>query len=103
MPPLDFSETTDSYLIRVDLPGVRRDEVEVKVVDGTLEIAGEVPASGERAEPRRLERFRGPFRRAVPLPRQANSEAITAALERGVLTLTIPKTVPSGGRRIEVG
>ncbi|MBM3501359.1 MAG: Hsp20/alpha crystallin family protein, partial [Armatimonadetes bacterium] len=51
----------------------------------------------------RLERFRGPFRRIVPLPRQANSAEIRATLERGVLTLEVLKTLSAGGRRIEIG
>ncbi len=104
MPPLDFSETPESFLVRIDLAGVTRDQAEVRVTDGTLEIAGEVPAfgGGDPSEPRRLERFRGPFRRLVPLPRQANSAEVKATLEHGVLTLEIPKTVPSGGRRIDI-
>ena len=106
MPALDFSETPESFLIRMDLPGMARDDVEVKVADGSLEIAGRVPALGsgeEGAQPRRLERFRGPFRRIVPLPRQANSEAIQATLEQGVLTLEVPKSLPAAGRRIDIG
>jgi HSP20 family protein len=106
MPPLDFSETPESFLIRVDLPGVTKDEVELTVTEGRLEIAGESRADGsddESALPRRLERFRGRFRRIVPLPRQANSGAITATLDKGVLTLQVPKIVPDGGRKIEIG
>jgi HSP20 family protein len=106
MPPLDFSETPESFVIRVDLPGVTKDEVELTVADGRLEIAGETPpvnSEDESALPRKLERLRGPFRRIVPLPRQANSAAITATLEKGVLTLQVPKIVPDGGRKIEIG
>jgi len=106
MPPLDFSETPESFRIRVDLPGVKRDQVEVKVVEGTLEISGEAPppdGEGSGVQPRRIERFHGPFRRLVPLPRQADSAGIKATLEQGVLTLEVPKVAPSGGRRIEIG
>jgi len=106
MPALDFSETRESFLIRVDLPDLTRDEVEVQVVDGALQIAGTVPAPAAEepdTQPRRLERFTGPFRRVVPLPRSANADAITATLEQGVLTLRIPKAAPPGGRRIDTG
>lgn len=104
-PPLDFSETAEAFVIRLDLPGVRKQDLEVKVADGLLEVAGEVPAwshEDRAARPRRLERFRGPFRRVVPLPRQANTEGIRATLEQGVLTLTIAKGVPDGGRKIDI-
>jgi len=106
MPPLDFSETPECFVIRVDLPGLRKDDVEVTVAGGQLQIAGEAPASNEpdaTVESLRLERFRGPFRRIVPLPRQANSAEIRATLERGVLTLEVLKTLSAGGRRIEIG
>jgi len=104
MPALDFSETRESFLIRVDLPGLTRDDVEVQVVDGSLQIAGEVPSCEEPdAQPRRLERFRGAFRRIVPLPRSANTDAITASLEHGVLALQILKAAPPGARRIDIG
>jgi HSP20 family protein len=105
MPALDFSETRESFLIRVDLPGLTRDEVEVNVADGSLEIAGQVPPSGRGehdAQPRRIERFSGRFRRVVPLPRGANADAIQATLEQGVLTLQIPRAAPPGGRRIDI-
>jgi HSP20 family protein len=90
MPPLDVSETPEGFLIRVDLPGMSRDDIEVTLTEGQLQIAGESPAPSG-GEPRRLERLHGPFRRVVPLPRHTDGEAITAVLERGVLTLNVPK------------
>jgi HSP20 family protein len=103
MPPLDFSEAADRFLVRVDLPGMQRDDIEVTVTGGRLEIAGEGgggPAGD--AHPLRVERFHGPFRRVVPLPRQADGDRVEASLEQGVLTIRIPKRGPDGGRRVGV-
>lgn len=105
MPPLDVVETSDRYLVRVDLPGLTREDVNVRVVREALEITGELPAfDGNQPDVRlhRAERFRGPFRRVVPLPRDTDGEAIEARLEDGVLTVAIPKVTPAGGRRVSI-
>ncbi|MGQ9731137.1 MAG: Hsp20/alpha crystallin family protein [Candidatus Zipacnadales bacterium] len=103
MPPLDFSETDESYIIRMDLPGVQKEAIQINVGEGSLEITGETPPVDEdKKRLRRSERFHGSFRRLVPLPRQADTEAVQARLNDGVLALTIAKRAPHRERRIEI-
>jgi len=104
MPPLDVAETKDAFLVRLDVPGLRRDELEITVDEGHLQIAGEAPGPGrgDGQVVRRSERFHGPFRRVVPMPRQADGDSVEASLSDGVLTVTVNKRVPDGGRKVEI-
>ena len=93
MPPLDVGETTDAFLVRVDVPGLKKSEIAVTVNETTLEISAEMapPASDEDQTVVRAERFRGRFKRLIPLPRQADLGSVTASLADGVLTVTVGK------------
>lgn len=81
-------------MIKVDLPGMKEEEVKVEVEHGgrVLQISGERAAEKEEEERwHRVERPRGGFRRRFYLPANSKSEEVKAAMENGVLTLTIPK------------
>ena len=97
MPPLDVSETIDAYVVTIDVPGMAKDEIDVTVNHGTLEIAGEAPppVGGRGHAVLRAQRFRGPFKRVVPLPRQADFDSVTASLSEGVLTVSVGKMAVS--------
>jgi HSP20 family protein len=102
-PPLDFSESRDAYLVRLDVPGLRKDELAVVIDQGALQVSGELRAAPAGAHViRRAERLRGPFRRAVPLPHNADPAAVNAGLADGVLTVRIGKRVPDGGRNVPI-
>ena len=102
-PALDVSGTDDAFLVRADVPELHQADIRVTVHDGAVEIAGEVPqlAPGERVV-RRAERPRGPFRRVIPLPREADPATVSAALVDGVLTVRIARRVPVTGLRINI-
>lgn len=104
-PGLDLAETETAFVMRMDLPGLKPEEVEVSVLDDQLVIRGERTHSASEASERihRIERSYGSFFRALTLPRTADSEHMDATLEDGVLTLTMPKTEESQPRHIEVG
>lgn len=93
----DWKETAEAHVIKVDLPGMKKEEVKVEVEDGgrVLQISGERAAEKLEEEEKerwhRVERPRGGFRRRFYLPANAKSEEVKAAMENGVLTLTIPK------------
>ncbi|KAG6427530.1 hypothetical protein SASPL_111776 [Salvia splendens] len=95
--PVDWKETAKAHVLKADLPGLKKEEVKVEVEDGgrVLHISGERPGPQEekREEERwhRLERPRGSFRRRFHLPENAKSDEVKAAIENGVLILTIPK------------
>ncbi len=96
-PDIDVKETPDEYVIRLDLPGIDKDKISVKVHDGILTISGERQAEAEEKSEDggvyRMERSFGSFSRSFPVPQDANMDAMTAQTKNGVLTIKLPKLV----------
>ena len=102
--PMDAYRQEDSFLLRLDLPGVKPDSVELTVEDGVLTIAAERPAplQAEGTKSVVAERPHGSFSRRIVLGKQLDSENIEANYEDGVLTVVIPVAEKAKPRRIEV-
>ncbi|HYC82829.1 MAG TPA: Hsp20/alpha crystallin family protein [Solirubrobacterales bacterium] len=105
IPAMDLVETDDSLVLRADLPGMDRDDIEVEVKDGVLTVAGERKAEHEtqREGYHRVERSFGRFSRSLGLPRGVDPSAVTASFERGVLEVRLPKPEERKATRIEIG
>ena len=91
---VDWKETPEAHVFNVDLPGLKKEEVKVEVEDGrVLQISGERSREQEQKDDRwhRVERSTGKFVRRFRLPENANMDEIRAAMENGVLTITVPK------------
>ncbi|CAL4965052.1 unnamed protein product [Urochloa decumbens] len=92
---VDWKETPAAHVFKADLPGVKKDAAKVEVEDGNvLVISGERGSREEAREGeawRLVERSSGTFRRRFRLPRGARLDKVTAAMEDGVLTVTVPK------------
>jgi len=103
-PNLDLYENKDSLVARVELPGMKKEEIEVWFDDGALHIAGErkFEQKEDESATHRLERFYGRFHRTIALPKQVNPDQVKATYEEGVLTVTLPKTEEAKPRQIEV-
>jgi HSP20 family protein len=103
-PRTDISETEDAHVIRMDLPGVSKDEVEVTVEDGVLKISGERSRSREESDGdySRVERSYGRFYRSFRLGQQVDPADIEATHENGVLTISLPKAEESRPHRIDI-
>jgi HSP20 family protein len=103
VPPVDLHETPDQYVVTAELPGLRRDDLEIHMHDGLLTLSG---VRRERALPceqyHRVERGHGSFSRTFQLPMAVDAEKITADLRDGVLTVICPKTAEPGARRISI-
>ena len=102
-PALDAHETDDAVVLRLDLPGLDRDDVAIEVDGDQLTIIGErsvETTDGER--PRRRERMFGQFSRSVTLLRGIKADAIEAAYADGVLTVGVPKPEESKPKRIGI-
>lgn len=90
-PAVDVVETDDTYLLFAELPGVRREDIQLQVKDRRLELSGRRGSLGENRNFLRMERSYGPFRRNFELAAPVDAEGITAGFERGILRITIPK------------
>jgi len=91
---LDISETSDKYSIQCDLPGIKREDIEMNVLPNrVLEISCERKAieSGEEAKVNRQERYYGFVKRSLTLPDDVDEDHIAASYVDGVLDITIPK------------
>ena len=101
-PPADVHEEAGRLVVRVELPGMRREDVDLTVDEGTLVLRGERSMeAGHRPEDyHRLERSYGPFLRSFRLPLGIDSAAVKAEMHDGILVVTIPK--PSGGTASKV-
>ncbi len=104
-PALDVVEGEGEFLVFVDVPGLDRSELELKVDGATLTIGGTRtrPAAFTERQTRRAERSFGTFKRTVTIPVEADSDRISAKLTSGVLTITMPrKTSAVEGRSIDI-
>jgi len=103
-PRTDLVETADSYRLRLDVPGLRKEELNINFKENQLTVSGERTSdrTGEDEEYVRVERSFGQFYRSFTLPRTVNAEDITASYENGVLTIRVPKTETETSRQIEI-
>lgn len=103
-PRVDLSETDDAYLIHMDVPGIKREDLEINYQDGTLTIRGHRQESHEeeRGSVVRMERSYGRFFRSFSLPTSIQTENISASYEDGVLKINVPKAEESKPKRIEL-
>ena len=103
VPPVDLLETPDGYIITAELPGVRREDLDIQLHDGRLILSGVRREPGMPFEQyHRVERGHGSFSRTFHLHAPVDSKRIVADLRDGVLTVTCPKTTDAGTRRIQV-
>lgn len=102
--PLDVTRTADALVVEAALPGIKPDDVEITVEDGTLSIRGEYRSERREGEGESLvsEIRRGTVSRAIALPTGLEPDKATATFEHGVLTLRIPKAESVKPRQIRI-
>jgi HSP20 family protein len=103
-PAVDISERKDAYLVAVELPGMKADDLEITFEDGLLTIQGERRFAHDSAEEKmhRTERYYGAFRRSITLPSHVEADKIEASVQDGVLQVLVPKTPDVQAKRIQV-
>ncbi|KAL8504746.1 hypothetical protein ACS0TY_016067 [Phlomoides rotata] len=90
----EWSETAEAHMLRVDVPGLKREEVKVKVREGkVVKISGKKKVEREEKHEnwQHFERSEGKFMRVFTLPENSRGDHVKSSLENGVLTITIPK------------
>jgi len=104
VPAMDVHEDDTRYTVTVELPGTRKEDVQVELSEGMLTIRGEKKSEREETKERRryVERSYGSFSRSFTLPGDANAERLDASFKDGILTITIPKTEESKPKRVAI-
>src|SRR6266568_820370 len=103
-PEVDISEDDHGYLLKADLPEMKKDDVRVTVEDGILSVSGERKSEKEDLKKKfhRIERCYGTFRRSFTLPEDADSTKVTAEFCDGVLKVHLPTTPVAKSKAIQV-
>lgn len=106
IPPMDVVETGDEILCHLEVPGINRDDLEIRVEGNVLIVAGEKKQQHEsRAKDggfQSVERRYGRFERSFALPRSVNAANVRARYDNGILTIVLPKAEESKPRRVQI-
>ena len=103
-PAVDVTETSEAIEVRTELPGMKRDDIEIDIANGVLSIKGEkreVTDNGNRSWHHREVRY-GSFSRSFTLPTDVKPDEAKAAYEDGVLTISLPKEEKALHRKISI-
>jgi len=103
-PALDVYEDKDNIVVHTELPGLKREDIDVSLQEGVLVISGERKTGEIRneGEIRRQERFYGKFQRTLTLPAPVAADKVKAQYKDGVLTVTVPKAEEAKPKKIDV-
>lgn len=103
-PRTDLLETDDSFELRLDVPGMKKEDININLENNTLTVRGqrESKRTDDAEDYVRVERAFGTFHRTFTLPDAVDAEQIEATYEHGVLTITVPKTEESTRRQIKI-
>jgi len=103
-PALDVSHDKDHVYVRAELPGMKKDEIDISLHNGMISISGERKHTEETKEGEnyRSERFFGRFNRSVALPTRVDGNNVQATYKDGVLTVTLPKAEEAKPKQIQV-
>jgi HSP20 family protein len=104
-PSLDVFDEKDHFVVNVELPGLKKEEIDLSFQDGVLSISGERKQTKESQEGEttfRSERYFGKFQRSVTLPAAVDSSKISASYKDGILEVTLPKSEAAKPKQIAV-
>ncbi len=101
-PLADVEETNDAYVVEVELPGVKREDVSIEVAGRRLTVSGERKERERVGILRRRTRTVGRFHYEVVVPGEVEEDGVSASMDEGVLTVRLPKPASARPRRIPV-
>jgi HSP20 family protein len=104
LPAVDIQETDNEFLVKADLPGIKKEEIKIQVAEGVLAIEGERRQDKEEKGKRfhKVEREYGRFVRRFALPTEIDGEKVRAEFKDGVLNVVLPKAPAAKPTHIEV-
>ena len=102
VPQADLRETEDAYLVEVELPGVKREDVDVEIDDRELIISGEIKEHERPGVLRRSTRRSGRYELRLRVGSDVNADAVRASLQEGVLMVTVPKVAAAKPHHVEI-
>jgi HSP20 family protein len=105
MPAVDITENDRELMIKVELAGMKREDIDVQLDNGILAIKGEKKEEKEERTPQRhlWERRYGRFERSFTLPRDVDADRVNAEFSDGLLVVRVPKQEQTKGKKIEIG
>jgi HSP20 family protein len=102
-PALDLYESGDHFVAVVELPGMRKEDIDISLRDGALTISGERKRESNNGETaQRTERYVGTFRRSITLPTRVDAGKVSATYQDGILKVTLPKAEEAKPKQIKV-
>jgi HSP20 family protein len=103
-PEVDLREDREGFVLMAELPGVRREDIQIRVEHGSVTVQGERPVDDEAGAVahQRVERSCGPFQRSLPLPSPVDAGKATARFHLGVLEVFLPKAAGARAHPIKV-
>jgi HSP20 family protein len=103
-PALDLYQDKDNVYVKAELPGMKKEDIDVSLHDGVLSISGERKTEEKHkdAETYRSERFVGRFHRSITLPASVKADSVKAGYKDGILTITLPKSEEAKPKQIEI-
>lgn len=103
-PAVDVYEDKDNLFVRAELPGMKKDEIDISLHEGVLTLSGERKLEKEydQAESHRVERFVGRFQRSITLPAPVDAAKVRATYKDGILAITLPKAEEAKPKQINV-
>lgn len=101
-PAVDLYEEKDNFIVKAELPGMKKENIDVSLHEGALTISGERVEEKKDGSSHRSERFHGKFQRTVTLPTKVQGNNVTASYKDGILTISLPKAEESKPKQIEV-
>lgn len=102
VPPTDIEETDDAFIVELDVPGVKREDIHVEVQENQLHVSGEIKERERTGVWRRRTRAKGEFDFLVGLPGEVDPDNVEASLHHGVLSVRLAKTERVRPREIEI-
>lgn len=103
-PALDVHDEKDNFLVHVELPGMKKEDIDISLHDGVLSVSGERKSEREQKEGEtfRSERYFGRFQRSVTLPAAVDASKVKASYKDGVLSIDLPKAEEAKPKQIAV-